>query len=55
MWADRIVHSRIARDLLDLGLATAEQLEEIAAAWRAWADDPDGWIAIPHGEIICRA
>lgn len=55
MWADRIVHSRIARDLLDLGLATAPQLEEIAAAWRAWATDPDGWIAIPHGEIICRA
>jgi len=55
MWADRIVHSRIARDLLDLGLATGAQLEEIAAAWRAWAADPDGWIAIPHGEIICRA
>jgi SAM-dependent methyltransferase len=55
MWADRIVHSRIARDLLDLGLATAAQLEEIAAAWRTWAADPDGWIAIPHGEIICRA
>jgi SAM-dependent methyltransferase len=55
MWADRIVHSRIARDLLDLGLATATQLEEIAAVWRAWAADPDGWIAIPHGEIICRA
>jgi SAM-dependent methyltransferase len=55
MWADRIVHSRIARDLLDLSLATAAQVEEISAAWRAWAADPDGWIAIPHGEIICRA
>lgn len=55
MWADRIVHSRIARDLLELGLANAVQLEEISAAWRAWAADPDGWIAIPHGEIICRA
>ncbi len=55
MWADRIVHSRIARDLLEMGLATAVQLDEIAAAWHAWAADPDGWIAIPHGEIICRA
>lgn len=55
MWADRILHSRVARDLLDSGLATVAQLEEISAAWRAWAAAPDGWIAIPHGEILCRA
>lgn len=55
MWADRILHSGVARELLALGLATAAQLEEIAAAWRAWAAAPDGWLAIPHGEIICRA
>jgi ubiquinone/menaquinone biosynthesis C-methylase UbiE len=54
MWADRILHSRLARDLLDLGLATAAQLEEISAAWRAWAAAPDGWLSIPHGEILCR-
>jgi SAM-dependent methyltransferase len=55
MWADRILHSGVARELLRLGLATTTQLEEIAAAWRAWAAAPDGWLAIPHGEIICRA
>jgi ubiquinone/menaquinone biosynthesis C-methylase UbiE len=55
MWADRILHSGIARDILRLGLATTAQLEEISAAWRAWATAPDGWLAIPHGEIICRA
>jgi 2-polyprenyl-3-methyl-5-hydroxy-6-metoxy-1,4-benzoquinol methylase len=55
MWADRILHSGVARELLHLGLATPAQLEEIAAAWRAWAAAPDGWLAIPHGEIICRA
>lgn len=55
MWADRIVHSTIARDIVRLNLATAAQLEEISAAWRQWATAPDGWIAIPHGEIICRA
>ncbi|ORA19187.1 methyltransferase domain-containing protein [Mycobacterium arosiense] len=54
-WADRILHSTVARDLRSLKLATAEQLEEISAAWREWAAAPDGWIAIPHGEIICRA
>jgi ubiquinone/menaquinone biosynthesis C-methylase UbiE len=55
MWANRILHSGVARELLDLGLATTAQLEEISAAWRAWAAAPDGWLSIPHGEILCRA
>jgi ubiquinone/menaquinone biosynthesis C-methylase UbiE len=55
MWADRILHSGVGRELLHLGLATPAQLEEISAAWRAWAAAPDGWLAIPHGEILCRA
>jgi ubiquinone/menaquinone biosynthesis C-methylase UbiE len=55
MWADRILHSGIARDILRLGLASTAELEEIAVAWRTWAAAPDGWLAIPHGEIICRA
>jgi SAM-dependent methyltransferase len=55
MWADRILHSSLGRELLASGLATTAQLEEIAAAWREWAAAPDGWLAIPHGEIICRA
>jgi hypothetical protein len=55
MWADRILHSDVARELLHLGLASSAQLEEISAAWRAWAGAPHGWLAIPHGEILCRA
>jgi ubiquinone/menaquinone biosynthesis C-methylase UbiE len=55
MWAHRILGSGVARELLGLGLATTAQLEEISAAWRAWAVAPDGWLSIPHGEILCRA
>jgi SAM-dependent methyltransferase len=55
MWADRILHSGVARELVDRGLATPAQLQEISTAWRAWAAAQDGWLAIPHGEIICRA
>ncbi len=55
MWADRILRSDVARQLLRLGLATGERLEEISAAWRAWAAAPDGWLSMPHGEILCRA
>ncbi|MGB9225141.1 methyltransferase domain-containing protein [Mycobacterium sp.] len=55
MWADRILHSGVARDLLERGLATPGQLDEISAAWLEWAAAPDGWLSFPHGEIICRA
>ncbi|SJN42246.1 hypothetical protein FM104_11845 [Microbacterium esteraromaticum] len=54
MWADRILHSALAAQLLDTGMATREQLQRISEAWRAWADDGDGWFLVPHGEVLCR-
>ncbi|WRS29935.1 methyltransferase domain-containing protein [Actinomycetaceae bacterium MB13-C1-2] len=54
MWADRILNSAIAKQLVDNNLATLADLQEISNAWTRWAEDADGWISIPHGEIICR-
>lgn len=54
MWADRILESDLSRQLLDSGMATYGDLEEISAAWQSWAAAPDGWLAIPNGEILCR-
>ena len=54
MWADRITGSAIGTQLLESGLATAAELEDVAAAWREWAADPDGWISVLHGEILVR-
>ncbi|ORV08576.1 methyltransferase domain-containing protein [Mycobacterium celatum] len=54
MWADRILESALARQLVESGMATTAELTEIASAWRQWAAAPDGWLAIPHGEILCR-
>lgn len=54
MWADRILHSALARQLVDSKLASTADLDEIAAAWRDWATAEDGWLGIPHGEILCR-
>ena len=53
-WADRATKSAFASDALDGGFATRADLERIADAWRAWAADPDGWMLMPHGEIIAR-
>ncbi|MGB6056905.1 MAG: class I SAM-dependent methyltransferase [Microthrixaceae bacterium] len=55
MWADRILQSAMTHQVLDEGLATQADLERMSAAWTTWAEDEDGWIAILHGEILCRA
>lgn len=55
MWADRVLQSAFAGDALGGGLGTQEQLDAISRAWRQWADDPAGWLAMPHGEIVARA
>lgn len=54
-WAERIVSSFIADQARDRGLATDADLRRISEAWRTWAADDDGWFAILHGEILCRA
>jgi len=54
MWADRVTGSALADQLVREGRATRTELEEIATAWLAWAADPDGWISIPHGELVVR-
>jgi hypothetical protein len=55
MWADRILQSDLSHQLVDSGMATVAEVEVISAAWQAWAAAPDGWLAIPNGEILCRA
>lgn len=55
MWAERITGSAITDQLLGSGMASPADLEAIAAAWHRWADEPDGWISILHGEILIRA
>lgn len=55
LWADRILESALARQLVDQDLATAADLHEISDAWKRWADEGDGWFLVPHGEILARA
>lgn len=55
MWADRVVDSALARQAVDTGVATTADLERIAAGWRRWAADDDGWFSVLSGEILARA
>ncbi|WP_233201736.1 class I SAM-dependent methyltransferase [Cryobacterium sp. Y11] len=54
MWADRILNSAIAGQLIESKLATSEDLQQISDAWKEWAASTDGWISILHGELIYR-
>jgi hypothetical protein len=54
MWADRVQVSDFARTAVRTGAAREEDLRRIADGWRAWAADPDGWLSLLHGELICR-
>jgi len=53
-WAERIISSTIAERAITNGRATTAELADISTAWTEWAEHPDGWFAIPHGEILCR-
>lgn len=55
LWADRMTESAIAAQAKAEGLAGQAELDDIAAAWRQWASSADGWFAVLHGEIVCRA
>lgn len=52
MWADRILSSDMASQVLARGLASQQDLERISQAWRQWAATPGGSITIPHSEVL---
>lgn len=53
--AGRLTAGPFAEQLEREGWATAGEREALADGFRTWAEDPDGWFALLHGEIIARA
>ncbi|WP_434061980.1 class I SAM-dependent methyltransferase [Actinotalea lenta] len=53
-WAQRALESTFAQHALQHGLADQVLLEEISDAWRDWGQEPDGWFAMLHGELLAR-
>jgi ubiquinone/menaquinone biosynthesis C-methylase UbiE len=53
-WAERTTHSGIAEQAIASGIASRDELEDIAAGWRGWQAHPDAWFAVLHGEILAR-
>ncbi|SJM61720.1 methyltransferase domain-containing protein [Gulosibacter sp. 10] len=55
MWAERVLASAFADKAEALGLADRAALKRISEGWRRWAQDPDGWLLMPHAEILATA
>jgi ubiquinone/menaquinone biosynthesis C-methylase UbiE len=55
MWADRVLQSAMADQARRTNLATEHGLRRISDGWLRWAEDPDGWLVILHGQILARA
>jgi ubiquinone/menaquinone biosynthesis C-methylase UbiE len=53
-WAGRATSSSFAEQAVAYGLASTDDLEEIAAAWLRWRDADDGWLGMLHGELLIR-
>jgi len=56
LWADRVegADSALARQAVEYGLATPEDLADLAAGWRTWAEADDGVFAVVHFEVLAR-
>ena len=54
LWADRVERSAFADQAVEYDLSDAEELAAIAAAWRRWADHPDGFFSVLHVEVLAR-
>jgi SAM-dependent methyltransferase len=51
-WAERVIEPGFTVPAIESGAARLADLHDISAAWRQWAEDPDAWFGMPHGEII---
>ena len=53
-WAERVVKSAFAEQAVAAGFADQAELADLAAGWRDWAEQADGWFAVLNAEILCR-
>jgi len=53
-WSQRVVSSSLADQAVEAGFSTVDELAEISASWKAWAEHPDAWFVVVNGQLLCR-
>jgi SAM-dependent methyltransferase len=54
LWADRVSSTRLGDQAVERGLATRDELDDLADAWRGWSTAQGAWFAVLHGEVLAR-
>ncbi|KAJ5754546.1 methyltransferase-UbiE family protein [Penicillium manginii] len=49
----RVRSSGLAVTAVHEGLVSEKDIQQMAAAWRAWVENEDGWLGFLHGQILC--
>ncbi|KAA8650165.1 class I SAM-dependent methyltransferase [Aspergillus tanneri] len=52
--AERTQDSTFSRIVLENKFCTAQDLTDLAQAWRDWANNDNAWLGLLHGQIICH-
>lgn len=53
-WAQRVRTARFADRAIGLGLATADDIEDMARDWVSWGTAEDAWFVLLHGEVLAH-
>ena len=53
-WSGRILQPGFLATAEREKFATEDEIKNISEAWKQWGDHQQAFIAIPHGEILCR-
>ncbi len=54
LWTNRLLHARMGRDAVEIGLATQQDLQEMAEGWESWAGSTQPFFAFLHGEVLAK-
>jgi ubiquinone/menaquinone biosynthesis C-methylase UbiE len=54
LWSDRVTKTTIADQAVEYGISTRAELLDMAAGFRAWAEAPDGFFTLTHGELLAH-
>ena len=53
-WSGRILQPGFSATAVREKFATQDEIKHISEVWKKWGEHEQAFVAIPHGEIICR-
>lgn len=51
-WAERLEQTVLGQQIVETGLTSIQELQEVAQGWREWGSQPGALFVMPHGELL---